>query len=96
MAWPKGRTRPPDSGRKPGTPNRATAAREAEIAASGLTPLDYMLKVLRDVKAPKADRQWAAEHAAPYVHPKLSTTTLHGQGGEPFGITINIPRDDGA
>ncbi len=31
------------SGRKKGTPNKLTAKRQAEIAESGLTPLDYML-----------------------------------------------------
>src|SRR5204863_7788144 len=33
-------------GRKHGTPNRASTARQAEVAASGITPLDYMLAVL--------------------------------------------------
>ena len=40
-----------NAGRKRGTPNRATAARQEEVAASGITPLDYMLKVLRDENA---------------------------------------------
>ena len=30
-------------GRRKGTPNRAIAAKAAEIAASGMTPLDYMV-----------------------------------------------------
>lgn len=34
-------------GSRKGIPNKATAKREAEIAASGLTPLDYMLSVMR-------------------------------------------------
>ena len=39
---------PKTGGRKKSTPNKITAAREADIAASGLTPLEYMLKILRD------------------------------------------------
>jgi hypothetical protein len=35
-------------GRAKGTPNRASVERQAAIAASGLTPLDYMLAILRD------------------------------------------------
>jgi hypothetical protein len=35
-------------GRTKGTPNRASAAKAAEIAASGLTPLDYMVGVMRE------------------------------------------------
>jgi hypothetical protein len=33
-------------GRKKGVRNKATAAKAAEVAASGLTPLDYMLSLL--------------------------------------------------
>jgi hypothetical protein len=59
-------------GRQKGTPNRATAAKAAEIAASGLTPLDYMLVVMRDESASRQERLEAAAKAAPYVHPRLS------------------------
>jgi hypothetical protein len=34
-------------GRQAGTPNKATAARQAEVAASGVTPLDVMLANMR-------------------------------------------------
>ena len=43
-----GRQQPKTGGRKKGTQNKASAARERAIAASGLTPLDYMLSLLRD------------------------------------------------
>ena len=43
-------------GRKPGTPNKATAAKATAIAASGLTPLDFMLIVMRDESADLQDR----------------------------------------
>ena len=59
-------------GRKQGTPNKATAARQAEIAGSGLTPLDFMLEVMRDEQADTATRLDAAVKAAPYIHPKLA------------------------
>jgi hypothetical protein len=35
------------SGRKQGSPNKATAARQAEVAASGVTPLEVMLANMR-------------------------------------------------
>ena len=62
-------------GRKTGTPNRATAAKAAEIAASGVTPLEYMLSVMRAPTGTVEDavRLDAAKAAAPYVHPRLST-----------------------
>lgn len=74
---PKGGKRE-GAGRKPGTPNSATAAREAEIKASGLTPLDFMLEVLRDEQQSMDNRCWAAEKAAPYVHPKLANVEHSG------------------
>ena len=39
---------PKTGGRKEGTPNKATATREAEIRAAGMTPLEFMLGVMRD------------------------------------------------
>src|SRR5215471_15121679 len=59
-------------GRQKGTPNRATAAKAAEVAASGMTPLDYMISVMRDETATRPERLEAAAKAAPYVHPRLS------------------------
>src|ERR1700704_822712 len=59
-------------GRKKGVPNRATAAKTAAIEASGLTPLDYMLSVLRDEKADARRRDDMAKAAAPYVHPRMA------------------------
>ena len=60
-------------GRKKGSPNKASAKRQAEIAASGLTPLAYLLSILRDEDASTEDRMWAAKAAAPYVHPRLAS-----------------------
>lgn len=66
-------------GRPKGVPNKATAAKAAEIAASGLTPLDYMLGILRNENLPTDARFEAAKAAAPYVHPRLATTELKGE-----------------
>ena len=65
-------------GRQRGTPNRATAAKADEIAASGMTPLDYMISVMRDESATRAERMEAAAKAAPYVHPRLSAIEYTG------------------
>lgn len=66
-------------GRVKGVPNRATAAKVAEIEASGLTPLDYMLSVLRDEANPLDVRLDAANKAAAYVHPKLAAVEHSGK-----------------
>jgi hypothetical protein len=66
----------PGAGRKPGTPNKASDERQAEIAASGLTPLQFMMSVLRNEAASFEDRKWAAKEGAPYVHPRLSSVDM--------------------
>lgn len=68
-------------GRAKGTPNKATAKKVQEIAASGLTPLDYMLSVLRDDRQEDAIRMDAAKAAAPYIHPKLANIEHTGPDG---------------
>lgn len=87
------------AGRKPGVPNKRTAEKTAEIEASGLTPLDYMLTILRDTEQPKDARMWAAEKAAPYVHAKLASVEHKGDGGGPVELVTRIelvgPDDDG-
>lgn len=67
----------PGAGRKAGSPNKATAERQAEVEASGLTPLDYLLQVMRDERGDSGDRLEAAKAAAPYVHPKLSSVEMN-------------------
>ena len=73
MAGRGGKTRTSGQGRPKGVPNKVTLRREAEISQGGLTPLDYMLSRLRDPEASEEDRRWAAQNAAPYVHPRLSS-----------------------
>lgn len=73
-------------GRQKGTPNRATAAKAKEIAESGLTPLDFMLEVLRDPTQEYPIRMDAAKSAAPYVHPKLASIEHTGDADNPIHI----------
>lgn len=55
-----------------------TATADGHEPGSGaLLPLDYMLQVLRDPEASPAERKWAAEKAAPYLHPRLQAVE-HG------------------
>jgi hypothetical protein len=78
-------------GRQKGTPNKKNAATIAAIAKAGVTPLEYMLDVMRkplpkdasaEVKASIVSMQFeAAKAAAPYVHPRLSAVET-GKPGE--------------
>ena len=79
-------------GRPKGSPNKATASREAYYAKQGIMPLDYMLQVLRDENSSEADKRWAAQAAAPYSHPRLATVeNRHGDlDGKPLNATIKV------
>lgn len=69
----------PGAGRKKGGANRLTQE-AAEKARDGLSPLDYMLAVLRDEANEMAARLDAAKAAAPYCHPKRAP--VDGDGKE--------------
>lgn len=81
----------PGAGRKKG----AITTRTREIAeaalAGGITPLDYMLNILRDEKQSDAARFEAAKHAAPYVHAKLAAVDANV---DVRGVTLNITPED--
>lgn len=77
---------PKTGGRKKGTPNKASAQREAEIAASGLTPLEYLTSVYRNRKIDLDTRVDAAGKAAPYVHPKLASIIHKGDTKQPIMV----------
>lgn len=82
---------PKTGGRQRGSRNKATAKREREIAKSGVTPLEYMLKVMRNPKADDSRRDDMAKAAAPYVHPKLASMQHTGRNGGPIQ-TIDVTR----
>lgn len=66
------------AGRKAGSATTKTREVADKAASEGLTPLEYMLTMLRNEGASQADRMWAAEKAAPYVHPKLAAVEHSG------------------
>lgn len=58
-------------GRKPGSLNKRKQEMLDEVAATGETPLQFMIRVMRDRKKPLEARLDAAKSAAPYVHSKM-------------------------
>lgn len=68
------------AGRKRGGKTKKRAEEAIKAAEEGITPLAYMLSVLRDENETSERRAWAAEKAAPYMHPRLQTTTVKGEG----------------
>lgn len=80
----------PGAGRKKGVPNKRTAEIQQAVEESGLTPLAYMLQVMRDVGQDEMRRLQAARDAAPYVHAKLSSVELSGKDGKPVETVTRI------
>jgi hypothetical protein len=62
----------PPSAQK-GSLNRRTQEIVSAARKEGITPLDYLLRVLRDPKETAERRFAAASTAAPYLHPRLAS-----------------------
>jgi hypothetical protein len=90
----------PGAGRKPGVPNKRTAEVQAAVEASGVTPLDFMLNVMRSEPPPGLEgnslvaamslRFEAAKAAAPYVHAKLAAVEVTGKDGGPLETVSRV------
>jgi hypothetical protein len=96
--------RRPGAGRKKNIPNKASANREREVAASGATPLEVMLKSMRLLMAladenTREKRKFehylraaasVAKDVAPYIHPRLSTVELNGNPDRPIAHRVDL------
>ncbi len=87
-------------GRPKGAKNKKTAELQRRVARDGITPLDFMLELMRtepkkvpdppkavDIKAyaMTLDRQFeAAKAAAPYIHARLTAVEATGKDGSPL------------
>ena len=78
----------PNAGRKPGAVTKKTREIAERAAAEGLTPLDYMLSLLRDAGQSQDVRFDAAKSAAPYVHARLASVEASGPDGGPLIINV--------
>jgi hypothetical protein len=63
-------------GRQTGVANKRTREIADRATAEGITPLEYMLQVLRDEMAERPRRDDMARAAAPYMHPRLNSTEV--------------------
>lgn len=65
------------AGRPAGAATKKTREIADKAASEGLTPLEYMLQIMRDEAEEPRARLNAAISAAPYVHAKLSSVEMH-------------------
>ncbi len=74
----------PGSGRPKGAATKKTREIADTAAAQGITPLEYLLSIVRDESLERPERVDAAKAAAPYVHPRLATVEQKGD------LTLNV------
>lgn len=82
------------AGRKKGSATQKTREIADRAAEEGITPLEYMLQVMRTEPSPDMEpremlqaitlRFEAAKAAAPYIHPRLTAVEVTGQNGGPI------------
>lgn len=65
------------SGRPVGSATKRTREIADKAAEEGITPLEYMLQIMRNETEDPRTRLNAAVSAAPYVHAKLSSVEMH-------------------
>ena len=96
--------RPKTGGRQKGTPNKKTAELQREIAKTGQTPLEVMVRRMRwhsreadlairrkdyvEAERHMKESEEAASRAAPYLHAKLSAVEMGNTAGEPLKVVI--------
>ena len=83
-------------GRQKGALNKNTQERQAAIVAGGITPLEYMLNVIRDEAMDSKRRDSMAQACAPYIHPRLAATEIQGNADKPIAhkLTIEFKRPE--
>jgi hypothetical protein len=74
----------PGAGRPKGAASKANEEARREAAATGETPQQYMLRVMRDEAADTDRRDRMAIAAAPYQHARLTAVEHMGKGGGPI------------
>jgi hypothetical protein len=83
---PRGGARP-GAGRKRGQSTKLSEGERKAVAAAGETPLQYMIRVMRDSGTTDARRDEMAKAAAPFMHARLAsieqtTPPLDGSGNQ--------------
>lgn len=78
------------AGRKKGSLSKRSQEIMLEVTKKGITPLEYMLKVMRDEKQPNDRRDEMAKYAAPYIHPKLTSIAAPDGGPVQLGLTVTF------
>lgn len=72
--------RRPGAGRPPGAVNKVAEEARRRALFKGVSPLEFLLKVMRDEGEDMPRRLDAAKAAIPFVHPKLQNIEAQIEG----------------
>lgn len=78
----------PGAGRPPGAATRKTREVANKAAEEGITPLEFLLGAMRDVRNEFSSRMDAAKAAAPYIHARLQAIELSGDEDKPVMVGV--------
>jgi hypothetical protein len=81
-------------GRQKGSRNIKTVEMVTAIEATGETPLEYMLRVMRDKTVDHSRRDDMAKAASPYVHSRLATLDHKSSDGSMAVPVLNVIESD--
>lgn len=79
----------PGAGRKPGAATAMNEEARKRALEGGMSPLDYLLGVMRDTNQDAGRRLDAAKAAAPYVHARLNAVSMSGEVDSKITVNIN-------
>lgn len=80
----------PNAGRKAGAATKKTKEIADQAALNGITPLEFMLQIMRDEGAEQRDRMAMAMGAAPYIHARLSSVDAKVSGPDGGALDMNV------
>jgi hypothetical protein len=91
VSRPKGL--PKTGGRQKGAANKRTREIADAAVKEGVTPLEYMLAVLRDETVGPERRDEMAKASAPYIHPRLASVEATVDVSDDFADRLSRARD---
>ena len=87
MAWPKGKPRPKNAGRKKGTPNKRSQEALEIFRQQNFNPLIRMIKQARETKD-ESIRASLLRELAQYAYPKRKAIEHSGPDGGPIEFEV--------
>lgn len=84
----------PGAGKPKGSVAKTDAKARQKAAEGGITPLEYLLQIMRDEDQPQEERKDAAKAAAPYVHARLASVDMTSKNDTTMRVLSDKPQTE--